>query len=251
MIESRFGNQSIPEELKVEQQIAYNYYVELQRMYRELSISEDLMSGGLEVIVDDDVPTSPVNPRPVRNGVLAFFLGAILGLGMAFLADYLDDSIESREEVQRLYDSPVLGEIPRYRELVDEQRRSGLVMISEPKSPISESFRALRTNPSELIGSRRMNELLARAKSQADFVLIDTPPVLAVSDAAAKDNTAAPANNGNKDEAGSLPRAETPALITRGMYDDIDQYAAYAAMLYFSESESGGREEGGKDCGRQ
>lgn len=282
-IESRFGNQTIPEELKVEQQIAYNYYVDLQRIYRELSISEDLMSGGLEVIVDEDVPTSPVNPRPVRNGVLAFFLGAILGVGLAFLVDYLDDSIESREEVQRLYDSPVLGEIPRYRELEDEQRRSALVMVSEPKSPISEAFRAMRTNiqyvnyerqlkvimvtsagpsagktfvvsnlavslaeaghrvmliccdmrrpsihelfrlsntvglstvlvgkksleeclknsgkrnlqiltsgplppnPSELIGSRRMNELLARAKSMADFVLIDTPPVLAVSDAA-------------------------------------------------------------------
>jgi len=282
-IESRFGNQTIPEELKVEQQIAYNYYVDLQRIYRELSISEDLMSGGLEVIVDEDVPTSPVNPRPVRNGVLALFLGAILGVGLAFLVDYLDDSIESRDEVQRLYDSPVLGEIPRYRELEDEQRRSALVMVSEPKSPISESFRALRTNiqyvnyerqlkvimvtsagpsagktfvvsnlavslaeaghrvilvccdmrrpsihelfrlgnteglstvlvgkktleeclknsgkrnlqiltsgplppnPSELIGSRRMNELLARAKSLADFVLIDTPPVLAVSDAA-------------------------------------------------------------------
>jgi non-specific protein-tyrosine kinase len=282
-IESRLGNQPIPEELKVEQQIAYNYYVDLQRIYRELSISEDLMSGGLEVIVDEDPPTSPVNPRPVRNGVLAFFLGAILGLGLAFLVDYLDDTIETREEAQRLYDVPVLGEIPRYRELEGDQRRSSLVMVTEPKSPISESFRALRTNiqyvnyerkiktlmvtsagpgegktfvvanlavalaeaghrvlvicsdmrrpaihdffrlnnqeglsavlighktleeclqssgkrglqilssgplppnPSELIGSRRMSEVLGKSKTLADLILIDTPPVLAVSDAA-------------------------------------------------------------------
>ena len=282
-IESRFGNQAIPEELKVEQQIAYNYYVDLQRIYRELSISEDLMSGGLEIITDEDVPSSPVYPRPARNGVLAFFLGCILGLGFAFLVDYLDDTIETREEAQRIYEVPVLGEIPRLRELDEQQRRSSLVMVTEPKSPIAESFRALRTNiqyinydrklktlmvtssgpgegktfvltnlavalaeaghrvivicsdmrrpavhqffhlsnteglstvlvgkktmeecmkssgkhnlkvlpsgplppnPSELIGSKRMNEVLAASKAQADLVLIDTPPVLAVSDAA-------------------------------------------------------------------
>lgn len=282
-IEQRFGNQPIPEELKVEQQIAYNYYVDLQRIYRELSISEDLMSGGLEVIADEDVPESPVSPRPVRNGVLAFFLGSILGLGLAFLVDYLDDTIESREEVTRLYEVPVLGEIPRHRELESQQRRSLLVMVSEPKSPIAEAFRALRTNiqyvnyekklktlavtsagpsegktfvvanlavslaeaghrvliicsdmrrpalheffhlrneeglstvlvgnksleecirdsgkrnlriltsgplppnPSELVGSRRMNEVLAKSKTIADLVLIDTPPTLAVSDTA-------------------------------------------------------------------
>jgi capsular exopolysaccharide synthesis family protein len=282
-IESRFGNQAIPEELKVEQQIAYNYYVDLQRIYRELSISEDLMSGGLEVILDEDPPSSPVHPRPARNGVLAFFLGAILGLGLAFLVDYLDDTVETREEAQRLYEVPVLGEIPRHRDLDEQQRRSSLVMVTEPKSPISESFRALRTNiqyvnyeqqlktlmitsagpgegktfvlvnlavalseaghriivicsdmrrpavhqffhlsnleglstvlvgkksmreclkssgkrnlkvlpsgplppnPSELIGSKRMKEVLMAAKELADLVLIDTPPVLAVSDAA-------------------------------------------------------------------
>lgn len=282
-IEQRFGNQAIPEELKVEQQIAYNYYVDLQRIYRELSISEDLMSGGLEVIADEDVPDSPVSPRPVRNGVLAFFLGSVLGLGLAFLVDYLDDTIESREEVIRLYEIPVLGEIPRYRELENQQRRSSLVMVTEPKSPIAEAFRALRTNiqyvnyeknlkslavtsagpsegktfvvvnlavslaeaghrvlvicsdmrrpaiheffhlrnqeglstvlvgskpleeciqntgktnlrvltsgplppnPSELVGSRRMNEVLAKSKALADLVLIDTPPTLAVSDTA-------------------------------------------------------------------
>jgi len=282
-IEQRFGNQAIPEELKVEQQIAYNYYVDLQRIYRELSISEDLMSGGLEVIADDDVPESPVSPRPVRNGVLAFFLGSILGLGLAFLVDYLDDTVESREEVVRLYEVPVLGEIPRHRELESQQRRSSLVMVTEPKSPIAEAFRALRTNiqyvnyeqklktlaitsagpsegktfvvanlavslaeaghrvlvicsdmrrpavqdffhlrnveglstvlvgskpleeciqdsgkrnlrvltsgplppnPSELVGSRRMNEVLSKSKALADLVLIDTPPTLAVSDTA-------------------------------------------------------------------
>ncbi len=38
-------------------------------------------------------------------------------------------------------------------------------------------------NPSELLASVRMRELLRRARSQFDLVIIDTPPVLAVTDA--------------------------------------------------------------------
>jgi len=42
----------------------------------------------------------------------------------------------------------------------------------------------LPPNPSELLGSRRMGEVLAQLKSQADIVLLDSPPIIAVADAA-------------------------------------------------------------------
>lgn len=48
------------------------------------------------------------------------------------------------------------------------------LMLSGPPPP----------NPSELLGSRRMSELLNQLCSRADYVLIDTPPVVAVTDAA-------------------------------------------------------------------
>ena len=38
-------------------------------------------------------------------------------------------------------------------------------------------------NPSELLGSEQMKNLLQRAKEQYDYVLIDTPPVMPVTDA--------------------------------------------------------------------
>jgi capsular exopolysaccharide synthesis family protein len=38
-------------------------------------------------------------------------------------------------------------------------------------------------NPTELIESKRMRELLAKAQSEYDFVVIDTPPILLVADA--------------------------------------------------------------------
>ena len=41
----------------------------------------------------------------------------------------------------------------------------------------------LPPNPAELLGSRRMQEILGRLRDQADIVIIDSPPVSAVSDA--------------------------------------------------------------------
>ena len=38
-------------------------------------------------------------------------------------------------------------------------------------------------NPAELLASRKMEEILAKARAEADLVFIDTPPVLAVTDA--------------------------------------------------------------------
>jgi non-specific protein-tyrosine kinase len=42
----------------------------------------------------------------------------------------------------------------------------------------------LPPNPADLLGSKRMEEIVAALKAQADIVLFDAPPVLAVTDAA-------------------------------------------------------------------
>lgn len=39
-------------------------------------------------------------------------------------------------------------------------------------------------NPSELLGSNRMEEILGQLRDRADYVLIDSPPIIAVTDAA-------------------------------------------------------------------
>ncbi len=42
----------------------------------------------------------------------------------------------------------------------------------------------LPPNPSELLGSRRMEEIIATLRERADLVLFDAPPIIAVTDAA-------------------------------------------------------------------
>jgi capsular polysaccharide biosynthesis protein len=40
-------------------------------------------------------------------------IGLLVGVGLAFLIDYVDPSVRSRQEAERLLEMPVLGEIPR------------------------------------------------------------------------------------------------------------------------------------------
>lgn len=62
-----------------------------------------------------DVPGSPISPNPVRNALIAFVVGGMLGLGLAFLLEYLDDSWQSAEEVEQVSGVPTLGTIPEFK----------------------------------------------------------------------------------------------------------------------------------------
>jgi capsular exopolysaccharide synthesis family protein len=127
------------------------------------------------------VPDEPVSPDPVRNGLLALALGLMLGVALAFLLEYFDDSWRSPEEVEQISRVPTYGIIPsidlnkakkdppritRSPEegegspraskgkaatesrtlLSDEELAARLVTVAEPTSVASEAYRTLRTN---------------------------------------------------------------------------------------------------------
>ena len=47
-------------------------------------------------------PDAPVSPDPVRNGLLALAIGLLLGLGVAFILEYLDDRLRTPQEVEQV-----------------------------------------------------------------------------------------------------------------------------------------------------
>jgi len=57
-------------------------------------------------------PLNPVSPKVLLNIVLAIFLGGFGGLGLAFFGEYLDDSLEKPEDVEKELQLPVLTSIP-------------------------------------------------------------------------------------------------------------------------------------------
>jgi len=69
------------------------------------------------------VPDSPISPNPVRNVVLAFVLGLMVGIGLAFLLDYLDDDWGSPEEVEKISGVPTFSTIPTFK--VPKSKKGG------------------------------------------------------------------------------------------------------------------------------
>jgi uncharacterized protein involved in exopolysaccharide biosynthesis len=57
-------------------------------------------------------PREPVSPKKRLNFLLAIFLGAFGGLGLAFFVEYLDDKLEKVEDVEEVFQLPVLASIP-------------------------------------------------------------------------------------------------------------------------------------------
>ena len=59
-------------------------------------------------------PDDPVSPKPLRNGLVALMVGAMLGVALVFLFDHLDDSWRSPEEAEQISGVPTLGVIPSF-----------------------------------------------------------------------------------------------------------------------------------------
>jgi len=91
-------------------------------------------------VVDEAVaPNSPVSPRVPLNVAVAFVVGLMAAFGLAFMVEYLDQTVKDPDEVQKLLEVPVIGLMPKTE---GEQ----LVAMSSPRAPASEAFRTLRTN---------------------------------------------------------------------------------------------------------
>lgn len=64
---------------------------------------------------DAATPDQPVSPSPLRNAALGLVMGLILGAGLAFLLEYLDDSWHSPEEAERVTGIPTFGVVPAFK----------------------------------------------------------------------------------------------------------------------------------------
>ena len=111
----------------------------------QLQVDSALKTGGAQLVTPASVPDSPVKPRPLRTTMVALVLGLILGLGLAFLIDYLDDSVKTKEDFSRVApDVPVIGLIPALTTW-KSKNDALLISASEPTSSAAEAYRTLRT----------------------------------------------------------------------------------------------------------
>jgi uncharacterized protein involved in exopolysaccharide biosynthesis len=100
-----------------------NYRLYLTK-FEESRISDAMDSEkitNVSVIEPARTPRKPVSPKKMLNLVLAIFLGAFGGLGLAFFLEYMDDKIEKIEDVEETLGIPVLASLP------EMEKKEGLI----------------------------------------------------------------------------------------------------------------------------
>jgi capsular exopolysaccharide synthesis family protein len=94
-------------------------------------------------------PTTPVSPRPLFNTAIALLAGLGIGVALAFVFDYLDNTLKNEYDVMLRLKLPLLGPVllqPKAQATKNHPEGVALVTLTHPKSPVSEGFRAIRTN---------------------------------------------------------------------------------------------------------
>lgn len=191
---------NINQELETNKQL-YNTLFQKQNELNLTSSSDSV--GNVSISTPARLPKEPIGPARARNIIVAFLLSLGIGIGLAFLLDYLDDTLKSIEDVDRYIHLPALALIPALRNErarlkgknpapSDGKENTALALIEDVRSPVTEAYRHLRTSlllssagqppktilvtssqPSEGKTTTAVNTAVILAQTGAEVLIID------------------------------------------------------------------------------
>ena len=202
-------------EMIAQNEAAINYRIIQQEIETNKSLLDGLLQrskenevvlngtpNNIHVVDHALVPGAPIGPNRMRSVAMAVMCSLVFSIALAFFLVYLDDSIRSIDDVERMLHLPALAVIPAVGSsgLLPAagalQKRNGhynaLLINSDAHSPLTESYRQLRTSlllstagrapktllvassqPSEGKTTTAINVALSLAQTGADVLVID------------------------------------------------------------------------------
>ncbi|MBP7212694.1 MAG: polysaccharide biosynthesis tyrosine autokinase [Anaerolineaceae bacterium] len=92
-------------------------------------------------------PDVPISPKPMQSTIMGLAIGLFIAAATIFLIEFLDDTLKTPDEIKAVLDVPVIGFIGDLKPNNSKNNGPlGLFVARNPRSPVSEAFRALRTN---------------------------------------------------------------------------------------------------------
>ncbi len=250
-------------------------YTSLLTQYEEARLEEAVRANAISIVEEANTPNRPAKPRHLVNLALGLAVGLVSGVALALLAENLDTTLYTPEQIESATQMETIGQIPTSKEdlaiarlgtghypqlesfrrlrtnilasvggpqvalltsakrgegkstvaanlavtiaqsgrevvvvdcdlrlptvhkLFDLPNKRGLTNILAGEVQLDEAVQysaftrvqvvtsgPLPPNPTELLGSQRMLDLLEQLKTQFDFIILDTPALLSVADAA-------------------------------------------------------------------
>ena len=102
-------------------------------------------SNQIAIVEPARIPTTPRSSNLARSTIVGVLAGALLALGAVLAIEYLNDTVRTVEEITTHFNLPVIGTIFRFGKRSDPYP-ARLVTHLYPSAPVSEAYRALRTN---------------------------------------------------------------------------------------------------------
>lgn len=144
-------------------------YSSLRQSYENIRLAESQSTSNIVVTEPARVPTEPDYPKPGRNAALGGIMGLLLSVGLVFLIGYLDDRIRTPEQIELYLNVPILGLIRRWAaDKTFTYSQAALITVREPRSPIVEAFRSLRTNIQFASVDQQIRTLLVTSASPTE-----------------------------------------------------------------------------------
>ncbi len=132
--------------LKREVEVNRSLYESLLKRLKEAGVTEDLKVTNISIVDPASVPEKPVKPKKKLNIILSLITSLFLGIFLAFFLEYLDNTVKYPSEVERHFKTPLLGIIGKIEFETANPKKEELIIVTESKSHIAESFRTIRTN---------------------------------------------------------------------------------------------------------
>ncbi len=131
--------------------------------YQQLKLAEAQATSSL-IQKDPAIAVyDPVQPQPLKSGMLAAVVGFMLAAGVIFLIAFLQDEIRDPEEITRKWGVPVLGLITSYK-----PGGNPIITVAQPRAPVSEAYRSVRTNLQFSGVDKPMRTILITSASPSD-----------------------------------------------------------------------------------
>jgi tyrosine-protein kinase Etk/Wzc len=189
------GKETRIAQLEIERDILQDTYSYLLGQHQQAQLQAATISHYVEIL-DGASPPGRIGTGLRDKVILGMLVGLLLGLGGAFFLEYLDQTIKSAADVERVMGVPVLGLVPLEASFASKTNGTPgpVVAITNlaPDHPSVEAFRSLRTNvtfvaaerpiqflavtspgPGEGKSTTTVNLAVALAQSTSKVLLVD------------------------------------------------------------------------------
>lgn len=115
-------------------------YDGLLQRFKEVGVAGGVGENLISIVDRAEPPASPYSPRLLLNMLAGLFLGLLLGVGYAFGREFVDDKIETPDDLEQKLGLRALGVIPKFG-----KNDRFVKLISEPRSPVFEAYQSAIT----------------------------------------------------------------------------------------------------------